>query len=350
MGETTGELTIIKAGSVTVTATKASDDTYAEATASYTLVINEAIPEFAFEDKTPDAIAYAENLTYKNVAAGGAGIGAVTYEITEGADIATIDRDSGELTINKAGTVTVKATKSGEPEQTATYTLQINLGQQSGFAFETAEPEAITNAADLTFTNVAVGGQSSGSVSYEITAGSDVATIDAATGELTILKSGTVTVKAIKAADEKYAEATATYTLVVKGMPQTGFVFETEAPESLTISDGLTYTNTASGGQSNGAVTYEITQGTDIATIDAATGELTITKHGTIVVKATLAGNDQYADATATYTLVVDGIAQTGFAFETAVPDAVTYNDNGNVYSNVAVGRHYPENRWSSRS
>lgn len=335
---TTGELTIIKAGSVTVTATKASDDTYAEATASYTLVINEAIPEFAFEDKTPDAIAYAENLTYKNIAVGGAGIGAVTYEITEGADIATIDRDSGELTINKAGTVTVKATKSGESEQTATYTLQINLGQQSGFAFETAEPEAITYAADLTFTNVAVGGQSSGIVSYEVTTGTDVATIDAATGKLTILKSGTVTVKAIKTADEKYAEATATYTLVVKGMSQTGFAFETETPESLTISDGLTYTNTASGGQSNGVVTYEITQGTDIATIDAATGELTITKHGTIVVKATLAGNDQYADATAAYTLVVNGIAQTGFAFETAMPEAVTYNDNGNEYSNVAVG------------
>lgn len=71
------------------------------------------------------------------------------------------------------------------------------------------------------YTNAVLNAKGDGELSYEITAGSDVATINAATGELTILKAGTVTVKVTKETDDRYLLADATYTLTINKADQT---------------------------------------------------------------------------------------------------------------------------------
>ena len=340
---TTGILTILKAGDVTVKATRAADDKYNEVTAEYTLTINKADQtNFAFEKPNPEAITYdPKNNTFSNKASSDQGADNVTYTITSGKDVASIDDSNGTLTINKAGTVTVKATRAADDkynEVTAEYTLTINKADQTNFAFEKPNPEARTYKPGLTFENKASSDQGADNVTYTITSDNGVASIDIY-GTLTILKAGDVTVKATRAADDKYNEVTAEYTLTIYKADQTGFVFE-KTQHEITYEPDLTFDNAATGGQSTGNVTYTITSGNDVATIDSKTGTLKINKAGTVTVKAVRAGDDCYNDSSEiSYTLKINRADQTGFEFEQYDNDTykITYN-TGMSFKNAASG------------
>ena len=338
-----GRLTTKKAGTVTVKAVKAGNEYYNDSEEiSYTLTIERAgQTDFAFEEQNPKAKTYAPGLTFENVAKGNQGTGKITYEITSGNDVASIDSATGTLTILKAGDVTVKATRAADDkynEVTAEYTLTINKADQTNFAFEKQNPGAITYKPRLTFENKATGNQGTGKITYEITSGNDVASIDD-NGKLTINKAGDVTVKATRAADDKYKEATAEYTLTINKADQTGFVFE-KTQHEITYEPELTFDNAATGGQSTGNVTYTITSGNDVATIDSKTGTLKINKAGTVTVKAVRAGDDCYnASAKISYTLKINKADQTGFEFEQYDNDTykITYN-TGMSFKNAASG------------
>ena len=339
-----GTLTILKAGTVTVQATRAADDKYKEATAEYTLTINKADQtNFAFEKQNPATITYKPGLTFENAATGGQSAGNVTYTITSGKDVASIDDSNGTLTINKAGTVTVKATRAADDkynEVTAEYTLTINKADQTNFAFENQNPEARTYKPGLTFENKASSDQGADNVTYTITRDNGVASIDI-NGTLTILKAGDVTVKATRAADDKYNEATAEYTLTINKADQTHFAFENPNPGAITYDPkNNTFSNKASSDQGADNVTYTITSGNDVASIDSATGTLTILKAGTVTVKAIRAGDDCYnASAEISYTLKINKADQTGFEFEQYDNDTykITYN-TGMSFKNAASG------------
>ncbi len=348
----TGTLTILKAGDVTVKATRAADDKYNKVTAEYTLTINKADQtNFAFEKQNPGAITYKPGLTFENKASSDQGADNVTYTITSDNGVASID-DNGKLTINKAGTVTVKATRAADDkynEATAEYTLTINKADQTGFAFDKPNPEAITYKPGLTFENKASSDQGADNVTYTITSGETVASIDSATGTLTILKAGTVKVKATRAADVKYKEASAEYTLTINSADQTHFAFEKPNPGAITYKPGLTFENKASSDQGADNVTYTITRDNGVASIDIY-GTLTILKAGTVKVKATRAADDKYNEVTAEYTLTINKADQTGFVFKetqheiTYEPDlTVTYEaiggqSTGNVTYTITSG------------
>ena len=340
--ESSGKVTITKPGKIKVGA----DLTIGEGenpgktfSASYILTVNKADQtNFAFEKQNPGAITYKPGLTFENKATGNQGTGKITYEITSGNDVASIDSATGTLTILKAGDVTVKATRAADDkykEATAEYTLTINKADQTNFAFEKQNPATITYKPGLTFENAATGGQSAGNVTYTITSGKDVASIDDSNGTLTINKAGTVTVKATRAADDKYNEVTAEYTLTINKADQTNFAFEKQNPGAITYKPGLTFENKATGNQGTGKITYEITSGNDVASIDSATGTLTILKAGDVTVKATRAADDKYKEATAEYTLTINKADQTNFAFENQNPEARTYKP-GLTFENKA--------------
>ena len=340
---TNGELTINKTGTVTVTAKKAADENYKAAQASYTLTVKDVIK---FDKETPelDFDPEKEN-TYTQEVTIGASLGVVKYKIEEStpSDAASIDESSGKVTITKPGKIKVGADLTiGEGENpgktfSASYILTVNKADQTNFAFEKQNPGAITYKPGLTFENKATGNQGTGKITYEITSGNDVASIDSATGTLTILKAGDVTVKATRAADDKYKEATAEYTLTINKADQTNFAFEKQNPATITYKPGLTFENAATGGQSAGNVTYTITSGKDVASIDDSNGTLTINKAGTVTVKATRAADDKYNEVTAEYTLTINKADQTNFAFEKQNPGAITYKP-GLTFENKATG------------
>ena len=96
--------------------------------------------------------------------------------------------------------------------------------------FGFADPNPVINydQNNTGFTNPLTKGNGNGNITFEIEGGkSDVASIDATNGELTINKTGTVTVTAKKAADENYKAAQASYTLTVKDVIK----FDKETPE-----------------------------------------------------------------------------------------------------------------------
>ena len=342
--ESSGKVTITKPGKIKVGA----DLTIGEGgnpgktfSASYILTVNKADQTgFAFDESNKKTITYSSDKTYEIKTKGGKSTGEVIFS-TDNAEVATIGSD-GRLTTKKAGTVTVKAVKAGNEyyndSEEISYTLTIERAGQTDFAFEEQNPKAKTYAPGLTFENVAKGNQGTGKITYEITSGNDVASIDD-NGKLTINKAGDVTVKATRAADDKYKEATAEYTLTINKADQTGFVFE-KTQHEITYEPELTFDNAATGGQSTGNVTYTITSGNDVATIDSKTGTLKINKAGTVTVKAVRAGDDCYnASAKISYTLKINKADQTGFEFEQYDNDTykITYN-TGMSFKNAASG------------
>lgn len=299
---------------------------------------------FGFVVETPADI-WVGDVNYQNVVTGGQGDGAITYEIVAG-DAATIDAVTGKLTFTKAGTVTVKATKAADSEgyyneTSAQYSITATKEDQYP-KFENTNPGVITYAPGLIFEN-AVEDVLGGTVEYSIVSGADVATINPTTGKLAITKAGTITVKAVIAGDVNYNAAEATYTVVIEKADQVGFAFE-NAPTELTWQaskiDALTLLN----GKGNGTVTWTITNGVDVASVDVD-GKITLLKAGTFTIQAKKAGDECYNDSAAiTATILVNPAVQTGFGFGDTDKVTVTYNDNENKYTLAATGGQSSKN------
>ncbi len=143
-----------------------------------------------------------------------------------------------------------------------------------------------------------------GTISYEITANTAGATINATTGLVTVTQGGSVTVKANAPAVTGFSSSTATYTLTVTDTRTSAGLAWSAASASVTYDDDSnefpTLTNTH-----NVAITYSSTN-TTAATIDAATGVITLNDvTATTSISATFAGDDDYLPQTVSYTLNV---------------------------------------------
>lgn len=314
INENTGKVTFLKAGEVTIAAKKTADANYNETTATYTLTIEKS-QQVELELETPwDQPVYfkpgAQNLI--PALKGGSGTGKITYAIIDGAEYATIDPDTGAITTLKAGGFVVKITKAedgGYYETSYTCSVQyVNHADQTDFGFVTKDPANITfNDNGNKFTNGAVGGQSSGKITYALAdvESQAVAIIDPDTGEITILAAGTINVIATKAGDDCYNEITAQYTLTV----------EKDTPEFTVDDVQLVY----------GATEYQINVNTVLAGsgryVYTIEGENTIGarvdkngkilfenstgKAGTITVKVKKLEDGQYTQGEKTFTLTV---------------------------------------------
>lgn len=126
--------------------------------------------------------------------------------------------NSGELqgTPTQAGTFPVEITASNAGgSDTLAVTLVINPGQQAALAFADPGPvQKITT--DVPFINAVSGGSGSGVIRY-VSSDSGIATVNAISGEVTLLTSGQTLITATKAADANYLPSSVSYTLSVSG-------------------------------------------------------------------------------------------------------------------------------------
>lgn len=128
--ESTGNLALNgKAGTATVTATFAGDDTYANSTASYTITVqdNRTTPTLTFgkESYSFDLGATVAPFTNQLTAPEG-----VTVVYSSNSEIATVNKTTGEVTVNTAavGKATITATFAGNDRYkpaTASYMLEV---------------------------------------------------------------------------------------------------------------------------------------------------------------------------------------------------------------------------------
>ena len=331
-----GKITIKGAGTAKITATKVADDDYRAITISYLLTVNKADQtgfSFTQGSLTTD---YQENKKISNKAKGGKSKGVVSYDIDK-TSVATIDANTGELSIKNVGTATITATKAADTNYNAitiSYILTVEKGNQNGFKF-VRDSVTTRYEAGKTIDNIAIGGQSAGAIRYNID-DKNVATIDRNTGKVTIKGTGTAKITAIKAADNRYHAISASYILKVNNkLDQTGFKF---AQDSITLVyvAGTTISNVATGGESKGAVSYTISDET-VATINPNTGEVTIKGIGTATITAMKAGDTDYNPTAKSYLLTVNNkISQSGFSFAQAAV-TLSYVANGEI-TNIATG------------
>ena len=342
-----GVITTLKSGTAKIKAVLLEDDAFQESEAFYDLTVNKANDSnFVFAVPAPDPIIYSVDGTFSNTASGGSGTGSISYEILNGNDYASIDTD-GTLHFTKAGTVTVKATKASDDkynEISAEYTIEIKKASQNKLSFENEAPSDVT-ITDGTFSNAVSGGTGDGQITYEIVSGLDYASVDDVTSPvITLKKAGTITVKATKAADDRYEEESATYNLTIKKAQQAALTFVAINPE-ITYAPDWTYTVSVAGGSGTGALFYYILDNgnnvteNDIASIDTVTGVVSKKGYKTGVVKivAVKAADDSYEATSVTNDLTIKKAEQTGVQFDKN-SDSVTYGDNNNEYANQATG------------
>ena len=342
-----GVITTLKSGTAKIKAVLLEDDAFQESEAFYDLTVNKADDSnFVFAVPAPDPIIYSVDGTFSNTASGGSGTGSISYEILNGNDYASIDTD-GTLHFTKAGTVTVKATKASDDkynEINAQYTIEIKKASQNKLSFENEAPSDVT-ITDGTFSNAVSGGTGDGQITYEIVSGLDYASVDDVTlPVITLKKAGTITVKATKAADDRYEEESATYNLTIKKAQQAALTFAAINPE-ITYAPDWTYTVSVAGGSGTGALSYYILDNgnnvteNDIASIDTVTGVVSKKGYKTGVVKivAVKAADDSYEATSVTNDLTIKKAEQTGVQFDKN-SDSVTYGDNNNEYANQATG------------
>jgi len=309
--------------------------------------------DFVFEETATDLEVWIGDGTYKNEAASILAPGKVTYAIDESSTAnATVNADTGVITLGGVGTVKVNATIAETDvynAKTISFTFKVVKTQPEGLKFAVSSPSAITYSENGTFENEANDPIATGAITYSIIKHEDLEgnALDAATdpvatidenGKLTIKRSGKVTVMAVRAEDGKYLADEEKYTLTINKAEQTGFGFTTSSPTELTYSTTPYDTVKVEGGQVEDAkITYTITSGNDVVEIVDGNKIKTL-KKGDFVLSVTKAGNDCYNPVTITREMKVTVAEQTTFAFTYPTPNSITYNENGNKYENVALG------------
>lgn len=250
VNESTGDVAIVGAGTTIITATAEATNEYYEASAQYTLTVI-ADPgtggTVTFDFTNPTSLGLVAPAASNGTSINGEVVsGAVTMTATHGGTDTRIWNSNGkmDLRIYKGGSITfsvpdgynitkvsftgsqsVPANWNGSAQSvtfnateqvrlssaTITYTQGAAVTKQeqtltfSGTAFAIEEGESFT-APTLT------GAQTT--VTYS-SSNTDVATVDAETGAVTIVGVGTTTITANAAADETYYAASASYTLTV---------------------------------------------------------------------------------------------------------------------------------------
>lgn len=128
----------------------------------------------------------------------------------------------------------------------------------------------------------------------------EVATVDAATGAVTLVGAGTTVITANGPETETHLAGTASYTLTVATKQVRNLAFSAETAE---VTLGEEFTAPTLSGETEG-VAYS-SSNTEVATVDAATGAVTIVAAGTTTITATAPETETHASGTASYQLTV---------------------------------------------
>lgn len=165
----------------------------------------------------PERPEYGTSFTLS--ATGGNGEGALSYQVIEGEDYASVEAETGVVKVTGVGTVTIAVTKS-EDDQYSARTDQVSFNTiKANQAPLSIEAISAKDTSDKKAVVTTKGGSGTGTVSYEVSEGDKYAEVDPKTGKITVLGIGKVTITAVKAEDENYNSATAIYTFKTNEFP-----------------------------------------------------------------------------------------------------------------------------------
>lgn len=160
-----------------------------------------------------------------------------------------------------------------------------------------------------------------------------VATVDAATGIVIGVAAGKANITAKFAGDDTYKTSKASYEIIVKGAPALSF-----PKTSYTVEMGDAFSTPKLEGLPEGVTSAYTSSNKEVATVDAATGEVKIVGVGTTTITVTSPETGIYEGATASYELNVKAaIYKVEFDFTTnnwGLPTG--YNKGEASYTNEA--------------
>lgn len=299
----TGAATVVGAGTVTVTATKAGDASFHPASTSRSITVAKRAVKVTAADQ---AKSY------------GAGDPALTYSVAPA--LVAGDTLAGSLTYSGANVgsyAIVQATPFANPNYAVTFVpgrMTINPAAQSALSI-TGVPGAVTYG-DAGFTLATSGGSGSGAVTYSVPGDNGVVAVDASTGAATIVGAGTVTVTAAKASDGNYLSTSATLSITVA-----------QRAVTVTAADA-----TKPFGADDPALTYSMSPA--IITGDTLAGSLTYggSNVGTYaIVEDTPFANPNYAVTFVPGTMTITQNAQTQAAIDSVVDLPVDVSSVGDA-------------------
>lgn len=329
-----GKVTFKTAGTVTIMADmpESASGNYSKSRTEYTITALSPRPAFGFTSSAvtfsydhfagENANTYTNPLKMYEGSDEDAEKGDIIYEIIsqkrdddgdgieeEVSNAAQINAHTGELTILSAGTIQIKATVSSTDHYSkaeAEYTLTVNKAVQTGFVFTIVKDTLVY---DETFTYTADGGESTGSIRYNITQGEDLVTAVHVDGGIQITADNsvrTVEITAVKAGDTRYQEKTAVYHIALAKSKQPEFqITNTQTRIDYGTQELQIETQ---GGQTQEAVqlSYEIIQGNDIAAVNSQ-GQITFQsgKLGSVTMRVTKPGGAYYEDTDAVWSFEV---------------------------------------------
>lgn len=177
-----------------------------------------------------------------------------------------------------------------------------------------------------------------------------VATVDAATGTVTGVAAGKANITAKFAGDDTYKTSKASYEIIVKGAPALSF------PEtSYTIEMGDAFTAPKLEGLPENVTPEYTSSNTEVATVDAATGEVKVVGVGTTTITVTSPNTDIYEEATASYVLTVKLATSKEVTFDfstfgyTNLQNVTEISQNG-ITMTIAKGSGMTDPQWIEKS
>lgn len=132
----TGVVTLMGVGSTTITASSVKTETYAAGSASYTLNVTDSSPYFRFA-KTDYSVMLITAFTAPTVETNVEGAPAYSSSVPS---VATVDRETGAVTLVAPGTTTITATLDSH---NASYTLTVTPVSATVFAPVTVQSEVV---------------------------------------------------------------------------------------------------------------------------------------------------------------------------------------------------------------
>ncbi len=305
VNQTTGEVTIVGAGTATITATASEvAEKYAQTSISYALTVAKAVPVLSdFSITTPSTVDYTGSpVSVTAPTSGKAGMGrvsvkyngnsnppinagsyTVTFDVAEGTNYtAASGLTVGTLVINKVDHNDELAT--GESKYGSSGILDLSSKIAAGATVTVAETEdndSVLNG-DVTITN--------GVLNFAFV--NDISKAD---------KTASVTLSVTDATNYNNYKITVTLNVLFKFV-QKDFKLA-ESSKTVSYIDP-NFTVTASGEVDGSVVTYSSSD-ESIATVNAETGEVSVISAGTAYIRATASETDDYAVATKEYLLSV---------------------------------------------
>ena len=363
VNENTGEVTLVKSGIVTITATATNGANYVYSTtennhiSSYTLTVNKAAGNVSFEHSLRDKTwSPTEANTYKQTATI-TGDATATYSIgSTNTCNASINSASGEVTFTRSGDVQVIATVTDTERyayatNTASYTLHVYKAAGSiSFANSTPRKTYSKTSANNTYTQT-VTQTGDASVTYSIGSTNTCgATINSSTGAVTFTDVGSVQVRASVSDTYRYtyATSTVTYTLTVNSSMAT---VSANDVGNILATDGVIYTSVAAaeeaGATASGIIAYVSSSGT----VDSSNSSyrcLVISLADASNVTVQWRSGSSGVNPNTGTCVTQNGDLPTVLGYLNGIACTNTlYNSNGTGVTNTCIGHNHPPARLS---